>query len=192
MKLFAEKDPFEELKAKLDDYNEKLSEMKAGVDAAENQIKSAQDAMEAAAEANDAAAFEKAKEALVKAETGLEMAKMRLDKLTERGPATQQEISDAISRYEDEHAAVNCKACKEILDRLNALNKAIEDYEAEARQILKKEKEICDLFGIPFTPVNGNLSAGSSVIYASAFKKRWPSNEQLKMSGDLQRFASKA
>ena len=192
MKLFnTEKDPLEILKGKYEQFNKALSDLKSDLASAQEKVDSARNSMEAAAEANDSAAFECAKAQLTKAETGLEMAKMRLDKFTEKGPATKEEIVSAIKEYENAVARINAKACRDIIDRITALNEAVDAYNNEARQILMKEKALCELSGIGYNPIMGNL-ANKDAIYASQLSRLWPSNDDLKIRRDLQRFASQA
>lgn len=192
MELFkkVEKDPLEIIKEKYEAYNADLAMTTQAVDEAENKVADAKAALENAADQNDATAFSSAKKQLADAETALEMATMRKTRLIEKGPAPKSEIIAAISYYEQKISTINCKACKELLDGLTALNNAIDAANSEAGQIYRKEKELCRLTGTALN--HSNLEVLGNYIYAKSFMNNVPSNSQLAQKSDLKRFAAKA
>ncbi|MCR4883842.1 MAG: hypothetical protein K6A68_09735 [Clostridiales bacterium] len=136
----------------LDDANAKVVELKA--------------AREAAADANDLKAFQKATAELVSAETTVEMAEMRFNRIHEKGFADEKMIDAAVRMYEDQIRTINAKACKAIFDQVGVLIQTVNAANAEARQLLKNEKELCDLCNVTFKPASGSLISDST-IYAA-------------------------
>lgn len=191
MELFTKKkDALEVIQGKYEAFEKAKAEAQVALDAAQAKVAEANTALEAAADANDAAAFERAKALLVKAETGVEMAQMRLDKIVANGPVTKAEIELAIKEYETKVQEINANACREIIDRLTALNEVIDFADQEARALLIKEKALCDLCGIEFHPIHGQIVAGGC-IYASQMRTKWPSTARLRSYPELQSFAAK-
>lgn len=186
-----EKDTLEVMREKFEAFEKARSEAAAALETAKAKVAEANGALEAAADANDTNAFERAKERLTKAETGVEMARMRLDKLLAKGPATDEEIDAAVKSYESLITNINAKACREISDQVNALIQTVDAANREARQILKKEKDLCDLCGVEFRPVAGNLTS-SSVIFAVDIIHRQYRLDSLLQSTNLQRYAFRA
>ena len=190
MGLFnTQKEPLEVIRGKYEAYNAQLAEATEAVEAAEKKVAAANAAREAAADQNDAAAFSAAKKQLADAETALEMAVMRKDRIVEKGAAPQAEIAAAIQSYEDQISMINAKACKEIIERLTALNEVIESANNEAKQIYWKEKNLCELVGVKFKPRMGTHITGF-YIAAAALKGNWPSTANLKENDNLQKFAA--
>lgn len=189
MELFRKKEPLEIIQGKYEAYNAALAEATEAIEAAEKKVAAANAALAAAADQNDAAAFSAAKKQMADAETALEMAVMRKDHLVEKGAAPQAEIAAAIKSYEDQISTINAKACKEIIERLTALNEIIESANNEAKQIYWKEKNLCDLVGVKFIPRMGSHTTGS-YIAAASLKGNWPSTAGLKANGALQKFAA--
>ena len=136
------------------------------LETARKKIAECKDALGDAADADDAVAFEAAKAASVGAEFTAEMAEMRLNRLKEKGWTNAAEIDSAIKSYENQVRAINAKACKAVFDQMTALIRTIDEANAEARQILKKERELCQLCGVKFSPAAGTL-ASDRTIYAS-------------------------
>lgn len=189
MELFKNREPLEIIRDKYEAYNAQLTESTEAVEAAAKKVADAKTALEAAADQNDAAAFSAAKKKLTDAETSLEMAVTRKDRLVEKGAAPKEEIAAAIKSYEDQIRMINAKACKEIIDRLTALNEVIESANIEAKQIYWKEKHLCELVGVKFYPVMGSHVTGS-YIAAESLKRQWPSTISLRTNTSLQKFAA--
>ncbi len=188
MELFKKKEPLEIIQDKVETYNAALTEATEALEAAENKVADAKIALETAADQNDATAFSAAKKQLADAETALEMATMRKKRLVEKGAVPQAEITAAIKSYENQIFMINAKACKEIIERLTALNEAIELANNEAKQFYWKEKKLCELVGIDFKPVMGSHTTGSYI--AASLYRSWPSTNSLKTNLNLQRFAA--
>lgn len=157
---------------------------------AQKKIAECKDALGDAADADDAVAFEAAKAASVGAEFTAEMAEMRLNRLKEKGWTNAAEIDSAIKSYESQIRAINAKACRSIFDQMTALIQTIDEANTEARQILKKERELCQLCGVKFNPVAGTL-ASERTIYAADVAARHNLRNIL-LDNTLRRFASYA
>lgn len=189
MELFKKKDALEVIKAKVEAYNAALKAAEIAFDEAEDKVATAQAAKQDAADQNDAAAFAAAKKQLSDAETALEMATMRKNRLVEKGAVPPEEVAAAKRGYDQQIREINARACKEIVDRLTALNDIVDAANAEAKAVYFKKKQICDLLGIEFdsfmgSPVNGDY------IAAKAFQRAWPTNTMIRTNANLQRFAA--
>ena len=160
----------------LNDANAKVAELKA--------------AQEAAADANDLKAFQKATAELVSAETTVQMAEMRFNRIHEKSFANRKAIDDAVRMYENKIRAVNAKACKTIFEQMGALIETVNAANAEARQLLKDEKALCDLCDVTFDPVFGSLLSDST-IYAAQIINQFRLRV-IQHDSNLQRFASYA
>ena len=124
------------------------------------------------------------------AETTVQMAEMRFNRIHEKGFTDAKTINAAVRIYEDQIKAVNAKACKIIFEQMGALIQTVNAANAEARQLLKDEKALCDLCGVAFSPVSGTL-ASERTIYASDITNRYRLLGILK-DASLRRFASYA
>ena len=188
MALFAKKDALEIIQGKVESFTTELTKANAAVEEAQAKVSAAQAAKEDAADQNDAAAFAAAKKQLAEAETALEMATMRKTRLVEKGAVPPEEVAAAKKEYDRQILEINAKACREIIDRLTALNDIIDTANAEARKVYFKEKQLCELMGIEFNPIMGSHVWGN-YIAASSFRS-WPSNAKIRNDGNLQRFAA--
>ena len=188
MALFAKKDALEIIQGKVESFTTELTKANAAVEEAQAKVSAAQAAKEDAADQNDAAAFAAAKKQLAEAETALEMATMRKTRLVEKGAVPPEEVAAAKKEYDRQILEINAKACREIIDRLTALNDIIDTANAEARKVYFKEKQLCELMGIEFNPIMGSHVWGN-YIAASSFRS-WPSNAKIRTDGNLQRFAA--
>lgn len=188
MELFKKKEPLEIIQDKYKTYNAALAEATEAVETAENKVADAKIALETAADQNDATAFSAAKKQLADAETALEMATMRKSRLVEKGAVPPEEVAAAKKEYDRQILEINAKACREIIDRLTALNDIIDTANAEAEKVYFKEKQLCELMEIEFNPIMGSHVWGS-YIAASSFRS-WPSNAKIRNNGNLQRFAA--
>lgn len=188
MALFAKKDALEIIQGKVESFTTELTKANAAVEEAQAKVSAAQAAKEDAADQNDAAAFAAAKKQLAEAETALEMATMRKTRLVEKGAVPPEEVAAAKKEYDRQILEINAKACREIIDRLTALNDIIDTANAEARKVYFKEKQLCELIGIEFHPIMGSHVWGN-YIAASSFRS-WPSNAKIRNDGNLQRFAA--
>ena len=188
MALFAKKDALEIIQGKVESFTTELTKANAAVEEAQAKVSAAQAAKEDAADQNDAAAFAAAKKQLAEAETALEMATMRKTRLVEKGAVPPEEVAAAKKEYDRQILEINAKACREIIDRLTALNDIIDTANAEARKVYFKEKQLCELMEIEFNPIMGSHVWGN-YIAASSFRS-WPSNAKIRNDGNLQRFAA--
>lgn len=188
MALFAKKDALETIQGKVEAFTAEMTKANAAVEEAQAKVSAAQAAKEDAADQNDAAAFAAAKKQLAEAETALEMATMRKTRLVEKGAVPPEEVAAAKKEYDRQILEINAKACREIIDRLTALNDIIDTANAEARKVYFKEKQLCELMGIEFNPIMGSHVWGN-YIAASSFRS-WPSNAKIRTDGNLQRFAA--
>lgn len=188
MALFAKKDALEIIQGKVESFTTELTKANAAVEKAQAKVSAAQAAKEDAADQNDAAAFAAAKKQLAEAETALEMATMRKTRLVEKGAVPPEEVAAAKKEYDRQILEINAKACREIIDRLTALNDIIDTANAEARKVYFKKKQLCELMGIEFNPIMGSHVWGN-YIAASSFRF-WPSNAKIRNDGNLQRFAA--
>lgn len=188
MALFAKKDALETIQGKVEAFTAEMTKANAAVEEAQAKVSAAQAAKEDAADQNDAAAFAAAKKQLAEAETALEMATMRKTRLVEKGAVPPEEVAAAKKEYDRQILEINAKACREIIDRLTALNDIIDTANAEARKVYFKEKQLCELMEIEFHPIMGSHVWGN-YIAASSFRS-WPSNAKIRTDGNLQRFAA--
>lgn len=188
MALFAKKDALETIQGKVEAFTAEMTKANAAVEEAQAKVSAAQAAKEDAADQNDAAAFAAAKKQLAEAETALEMATMRKTRLVEKGAVPPEEVAAAKKEYDRQILEINAKACREIIDRLTALNDIIDTANAEARKVYFKEKQLCELMEIEFNPIMGSHVWGN-YIAASSFRS-WPSNAKIRNDGNLQRFAA--
>lgn len=188
MELFKKKDALETIQGKVEAFTAEMTKANAAVEEAQAKVSAAQTAKADAADQNDAAAFAAAKKQLSDAETALEMATMRKTSLVEKGAVPPEEVAAAKKEYDRQILEINAKACREIIDRLTALNDIIDTANAEARKVYFKEKQLCELMGIEFNPIMGSHVWGN-YIAASSFRS-WPSNAKIRNDGNLQRFAA--
>lgn len=188
MALFAKKDALEVIQGKVEAFTAAMVKANAAVEEAQTKVSAAQAAKEDAADQNDAAAFAAAKKQLSEAETALEMATMRKSRLVEKGAVPPEEVAAAKKEYDRQILEINAKACREIIDRLTALNDIIDTANAEAEKVYFKEKQLCELMEIKFNPIMGSHVWGN-YIAASSFRS-WPSNAKIRNDGNLQRFAA--
>ena len=190
MKLFKGKDALEVIQCKVEAYNEALESAETAAAEAENKVTAAQAAMEDAADHNDASAFAAAKKQLTDAQTALEMATMRKNHFVEKGPVPPEEVAAAKRGYDQQILEINAKACKEIIERLTALNDILDNANAEAKKVYFREKQLCDLLGIEFNPAMGSHTWGNYI--AACSYRSWPSNAKIRGDATLQRFAAQA
>lgn len=188
MALFAKKDALETIQGKVEAFTAEMTKANAAVEEAQAKVSAAQTAKADAADQNDAAAFAAAKKQLSEAETALEMATMRKSRLVEKGAVPPEEVAAAKKEYDRQILEINAKACREIIDRLTALNDIIDTANAEAMKVYFKEKQLCELMEIEFNPIMGSHVWGS-YIAANSFRS-WPSNAKIRNDGNLQRFAA--
>ena len=190
MELFnTKKDALEVIQGKVKAFTAAMAKANTAVEEAQAKVSAAQAAKEDAADREDAAAFSAAKKQLADAETALEMATMRKTRLAEKGAVPPEEVAAAKKEYDRQLLEINAKACREIVDRLTALNDVIDTANTEAKAVYFKKKQLCDLLGIEFKPAMGTHVTGD-YITANQFRRSWPSNNMIRTHADLQRFAA--
>ena len=134
MALFnTKKDALEIIQGKVEAFTAEMTKANAAVEEAQAKVSAAQTAKADAADQNDAAAFAAAKKQLSDAETALEMATMRKTRLAEKGAVPPEEVAAAKKEYDRQLLEINAKACREIIDRLTALNDVIDTANTEAK-----------------------------------------------------------
>lgn len=181
-------DALEVLKAAQKQWEDYCLQAKKEIDSADAQLAEIKEALGDAAEANDLTAFQVETAKLASAETALQMAEMRYSRLKEKGFADEKTIDAGIRMYEAQVARINERACKSIFDTLTSLIQTVDAANKEARQILKREKELCELCGVEFDPVMRKLTVDSA-IFAADIVRRYKL-KCLLLDSNLQRFAS--
>lgn len=184
-------DALEVMKAEQKKWEEICRQVSAELEAAQKKLSEYQEILGDAAEAYDADAFEEAKAKITGTEFTIEMAQMRLERLKTKGFATKEEVMAAVMSYESRVKKLNAKACKAIVDGLAAIQETVDAADKEARAALIKEKELCELCGIEFDPVHGNLAAVDGAIFAKSFLRKLGLN-RLPLQKSLFKFASQA
>ena len=186
-------DALEAMKAEQKKWEEACSQVSAELEAAQKKLSEYQEILGDAAEAYDAGAFEEAKAKITGTEFTIEMAQMRLERLKEKGFATKAEINAAVKGYESQIARIDARACKEIFDQVSALIQTVDAANSEAREVMFKEKKLCELCGVKIASayVSEYVSCAAGQIYASEIINRY-NLKRLLQDNDLRRFASRA
>lgn len=184
-------DALEVMKAAKKQWEDGCNQVEKEIDAARAQIADIKTALGDAAEANDFSAFQTETAKLVSAETTLQMAEMRYNRIKDKGFADENMIDAGIRMYETQVARVNEKACKAIFDTLTTLIQIVDAADKEARQILKNEKELCEIGDVEFSPVAGNLFSDNAIFAADIINRQYRLKSLLQ-NGYLRKFASQA
>ena len=147
-------DALKVIKAEQKKWEEACSQVSAELEAAQKKLSEYQEILGDAAEAYDAGAFEEAKAKITGTEFTIEMAQMRLERLKTKGFATKEEVDAAVKGYESQIAKINARACKDIIDQVSALIQTVDAANREAREVLFKEKKLCEALIYPLRRAN--------------------------------------